>query len=379
MADSELRVAHLLKGLGPGGAEHLVVAQTTSGLSPRTHHEVIYLLAHKDHLVSKLESTGVPTTCLHAGRTIAPGWVRSLRSKLMSDPVDILHVHSPALAVAARMVLTTIPRRSRPALVDTEHNRWPRHHRLTRMANRATIRLNSATIAVSEDVKSTIRGISPDHVHTIVHGIDLDAVRGSADRESSRNELGVGRNDVLVVTVANLRREKALHVLIDAASAAHRIEPSLRFALVGQGPLAAEIDQAVEGSGLGDTFRILGYRADATRVMSGADIFTLSSRHEGLPVSIMEALALGLPVVATDAGGTAEATGPAGVIVGIDDSSALAAAWVELSHNPERLTELSQLAAAQAERFSIRRAVAEINQIYDNAVDRAGERPSSHS
>lgn len=379
MADPELKVAHLLKGLGPGGAEHLVVAQTTSGLSPATSHEVVYLLAHKDHLVSKLEAAGISTTCLHAGRTIAPGWVRALRSKLMSDPVDILHVHSPALAVAARMMLITIPRRSRPALVDTEHNRWPRHHRLTRIANRATIRLNSATIAVSEDVKETIRGISPEQVHTIVHGIDLDAVRRSADRESSRNELGVGRGDVLVVTVANLRREKALHVLINAARTAHRVEPSLRFALVGQGPLAEEIDQAVKDSGLGDAFRVLGYRADATRVMSGADIFTLSSRHEGLPVSIMEALALGLPVVATDAGGTSEATGPAGVIVGVDDSSALAAAWVELSRDPARMSELSRLAATQAEHFSIRRAVDEITQIYDNAVDRAGERPSNHS
>jgi len=379
MADRPLSVSHLLKGLGPGGAERLVVTQATSGIPPFVRHEVIYLLAHKHHLVAELETAGVSATCLDADRTIALSWVRALRTKLISDPVDIVHVHSPALAVATRLMLPTIPRRIRPALVDTEHNRWPRHHKLTRLANRATIRLNDATIAVSEEVKTTIRGLPNDRVHTIVHGIDLDAVRDSADRESARAELGVESDETLVVTVANLRREKALHILVEAAALAHSIEPSMNFALVGQGPLADEIRQIVRGSGLGDAFRVLGYRPDATRIVSGADIFTLSSRHEGLPVSIMESLALGVPIVATNAGGTAEAAGPAGVIVGVDDSEALANAWVDLVRDPARLKELSVLARKQADRFSSQRAVSEIGRIYEETAKRAPERPSSHS
>jgi len=379
MTDRPLKVAHLLKGLGPGGAERLVVAQSTSGIPPSVRHEVIYLLAHKHHLVPELETAGVSTTCLDADRTIALNWVRALRTKLISEPVDIVHVHSPALAVATRLMLPTIPHRIRPALVDTEHNRWPRHHKLTRLANRATIRLNDATIAVSEEVKTTIRGLPNDRVHTIVHGIDLDTVRDSADRESARAELGVESDETLVVTVANLRREKALHILVEAAAMAHSIEPSLKFALVGQGPLADEIRQTVERSGLGDAFRVLGYRPDATRMVSGADIFTLSSRHEGLPVSIMESLALGVPVVATNAGGTAEAAGPAGVIVDIDDSEALANAWVDLVRDPARLKELSMLAHKQADRFSIQRAVGEIGRIYEETAKPAADRPSSHS
>jgi len=113
--------------------------------------------------------------------------------------------------------------------------------------------------------------------------------------------------------------------------------------------------------------------------VSGADIFTLSSRHEGRPVSIMESLALGVPVVATDAGGTSEAAGPAGVIVGIDDIDALATAWVDLARDPARMRELSLLAAKQAENFSIQRAVEEIGRIYDATTTSTADRPSSHS
>ncbi len=379
MADRPLRVTHLLKGLGPGGAERLVVTQATLPPPPPITHDVVYLLAHKNHLVGELDAAGVRATCLRAGRTIAPGWLRELRSKLIAEPVDILHVHSPALAVAARLMLPTVPRRLRPTLVDTEHNRWPRHHRLTRLANRATIRFNNATIAVSDEVKSTIRGIRPEQVHTIVHGIDLDSVRSSADRESARAELGVSPRDVLIVCVANLRREKALDVLIKAARQAHDTEPSLRFALVGQGPLADEISRAVAESDLGDAFRILGYRSDATRIISGADIFTLSSRHEGLPVTIMEALALGVPIVATGAGGTSEAVGNAGVIVDVDDIDALADSWVDLARDADRRRALSLLASHEAERFSIRRAAEEIHRIYTAAVASNGDRPSNHS
>jgi len=379
MGDQPLRVTHLLKGLGPGGADRLVVTQATSSESPYVTHDVVYLLAHKNHLVGELDTAGIESTCLIAGRTIAPGWLLALRSKLMTDPADILHVHSPALAVAARVMLPTIPRRLRPALVDTEHNRWPRHHRLTRFFNRATIRLNDATIAVSHEVGSTIRGIKTERVHTIVHGIDIEAVRRSSDRASVRAELGISSDEVLIVCVANLRREKALDVLVEAAARAHQVEQSIRFALVGQGPLADEIDHAVDETGLGDSFQILGYRSDATRIISGADLFTLSSRHEGLPVSIMEALALGVPIVATAAGGTAEAVGSAGVIVKVDDIDALTSAWIDLARHPERRRGLSTLASREAERFSVRRAVAEINQIYEEVARAAGDRPSSQS
>ena len=357
------RVRHLLKGLGPGGAERLVSTQALNTGDQWTP-EVVYLLAWKDHLVPELKGAGIATRCLDARGGIRLGWVRRLRRLLRDDPTEVLHIHSPAVASVVRLLIRTLPRRGRPAVVVTEHNRWPRHHRVTRLANRLTIASSDAVLAVSKDVKSTIDGIDASRVRVIEHGIDLDLVRQAGAREEVRRELGVSEKDVLVVCVANLRREKSLDLLIEAAGMALSESANLRYVLVGQGPLADDVDRWISDADLGGNFVALGYRADATRVMSAADVFTLSSTHEGLPVAVMEALALGIPVAATDAGGVAPAVGDAGVITPVGDAAALARSHVQLAADPTWRDSLARAAVLQSERFSIQRAEAEIEQIY---------------
>lgn len=391
VTDAPLRVRHLLKGLGPGGAERLVVSQVTSSLSDGSpadgraagdgnhgndgavHYDVAYTLAHKDHLVAELRRHDITTHCLLATGTLRPGWIRRLRRLLREDPVDIVHVHSPVVAAATRLVVRTMSRHHRPLVVGTEHNRWPRHHRLTRWANRVTIGWQDVTIAVSEDVRSTMSARAARHTEVVLHGIDLDGVRATADRAGARAELGIADDDILVVCVANLRREKALEVLLEAAIQAQCDEPRLRHVVVGQGPCADRLADLVARSPVASRFALLGYRADATRIISAADIFSLSSRHEGLPVALMEALALGVPVAATAAGGIPEAIGMAGLTVAVDDHRALGAAQVELAEDSALRAELADVATAEAERFSVTRATATLEQIYRTASARARE------
>lgn len=361
------RVLHLLKGLGPGGAEQLVLAQATTRAPTPTSHHVAYLLPHKDHLVDALRAGGATTVCLESPSAARIGWIRRLRRLLRDERFDVLHVHSPALASVARLLVRTLPRAERPALVGTEHNRWPRHHRLTRLANRTTIRLEDATIAVSADVAATVRGARTGQVRVIEHGISVAAVQGQADRDGVRAELGVEPDDVVVVCVANLRREKALDVLVDAAALALAAEPALRYVLVGQGPLADEVDRWIAEAGVGNRFRALGYRDDAPRILSGGDIFTLSSTHEGLPVAMMEAMAVGLPVAATAAGGVPGGAADAGRITPIGDAAALAEAHVALARDGDDRARLADAARRRAEHFSVERAVAEIDALYAEA------------
>ncbi|MEM9466188.1 MAG: glycosyltransferase [Actinomycetota bacterium] len=358
-------VRHLIKGLGPGGAERLVLHQVRAERGTITHH-VAYLVAEKSHLVGDLEALDARVTRLAGG---GGRWALGLRRLLRDEPTDLVHCHSPMLAAATRLLVRTLPRGQRPVVVSTEHNRWPRHHRLTRTANRLTIRLDAATIAVSADVAATIRGARPDQVRTIEHGIDLDLVRARAARADVRAELGANDDDVVVMCVANLRREKALDQLVEAARRACADAPTLRFALVGQGPLAADVDRWIAEAGLGDRFTALGYRTDVARLLSGADLFTLSSRHEGLPVAIMEALALGLPIVATAAGGVPDAVDDAGLIVSVDDPEALASAYVRLAAAPDERRELGRRAMVRGERFSVTRAIEEIAAVYDAATN----------
>lgn len=376
-----IRVRHLLKGLGPGGAERLVVAQATAGNDghgPKVRHDVVYLVPEKNHLVPLLDDAGVGSRCLDAPSAARLGWVRRLRRDLLADPVDVLHIHSPALAAVGRLLVRTVPKADRPVVVGTEHNRWPRHHRLTRLANRLTIRFQAATIAVSNDVKSTVKGIDASRITVIEHGIDLAAVRAAADRDGVRAELGID-DEFVIVCVANLRREKALDVLVAAAELALADVPRLRYVLVGQGPLADELEGWITAAGIGDRFAALGYRADATRIISGADAFTLSSAHEGLPVAIMEALAHGLPIVATAAGGVPGAVGSAGLISPVGDADALARNHITLATDPDRVAALQAAAENEAPRFELGRAVAEIESVYAAAIDGAIARDRSHS
>ena len=358
-------VRHLVKGLGPGGAERLIVAQITAP-STGVGHTAAYLVPEKDHLVPELREAGVDPVCLDDSS--GPGWVLRLRALLRDEPTDVVHVHSPAVAAVVRVVARTLPRAKRPVIVGTEHNRWPRHHPLTRLANRLTIRLEAATIAVSDDVASTVRGARAGQLRTVIHGIDLDAVRATTDRSAVRTELGLPEDAFVFVCVANLRREKALDELVEAARRVVAERADIHYVLVGQGPLAADLDRWIADAGVDANVHAIGYRSDATRIVSAADAFTMSSHHEGLPVSVMEALALGLPVVATAAGGIPSAVLDAGVVTPIGDPTALADSQLRVATDDRLRQELAAHAATRADDFSIRRAVAEIEAVYDTVT-----------
>jgi glycosyltransferase involved in cell wall biosynthesis len=367
-----VRVLWLVKGLGPGGAERLLVNHAAVRDRDRFDVAAAYLLAHKHHLAAELEALGVPTTCLHGGHEADLRWAWRLRSMIRAGRPDVVHVHSPYVAAVTRLVLRTLPRRRRPALVVTEHNRWPRHDRLTRLANRLTCALDDADLAVSEDVRATMAPRLAARTEVLAHGIELASVRAAAtERTRVRAELAVTDDELLVVTVANLRREKALEVLLDAA--ARLADTPLRFALVGQGPLADELAARHRALGLGDRVLLLGYRPDAPAVLAAGDAFCLSSRHEGRPVALLEALALGLPVVATAVGGIPEVVtaGREAALAPPDDPAALADALRSLL-DPSRRAAMAAAARAIGDTVGAEPAARRIEELYtDLAASRS--------
>lgn len=323
------RVLWLIKGLGPGGAEQLLVTHARFGDHERFDYQAVYLVGYKDQLVPALEEHGVRVTHLSGARPWQLGWLWQLRRLIRREHIDVVHAHSPLPASLVRLMVRTIPRADRPRLVYTEHNEWGKHRPSTRALNRQTIALEDEVVAVAEAVRASMSTRIRPRVRVVHHGIDVEAVRGQADREASRAELGVGADEFVIGTVANLRWEKAYDVLLEAAAEVVEQRPDVRFVSVGQGPLEAEIAARHRELGLGDRFLLLGYRTDAVRVMSGFDLFCLASRHEGLPVALMEALALGLPAVVTSVGGMGEILGDSSRIVPPDSSGALAAALLE--------------------------------------------------
>ena len=373
-----VRVLWVIKGLGPGGAEQLLVQAARAGDHTRFEYHVAYAVAAKDQFVSVLTETGVMVHPLAHAADRGPRWLVRLARLLRNGDFDVVHTHSPLLAGMVRLLVRCLPRRRRPELLYTEHNRWGQYRRSTRWLNAATYPLEGTVLAVSEGVRQTVARRLRDRVVTLHHGIDLDHVRHHAGhRASVREELGVADEQVLVGTIANLRREKAYEDLLDAAGLLLQRRDNVRFVSVGQGPLEAELRQRHAQLGLGEGFRFLGYRPDALRLLAGFDLFVLSSHHEGLPVAVMEAQALGTPIVATAVGGLPEAVtdGIDGVLVPPARPAELADAIDQLASDPERRQRMQVAARRSAERFDVVRAVQALEERYvEAAVTRGGGR-----
>ncbi|MFN8024869.1 MAG: glycosyltransferase [Acidimicrobiia bacterium] len=370
-AERPLRVLWLIKGLGPGGAERLLVEHATTGDREACAYEVAYLLDWKQHLVPQLEAAGVPTHCLGVRRDLDPRWAWRLHRLLRRNRYDVVHAHSPLVAAVGRVLARALPRGRRPAFVYTEHNLWSSYNTVTRVANDTTFGMNDHVFAVSADVRDSVKPKWRDRVEVLVHGIDATAVRAQlADRQAVRDELGVQPGEVLAVTVANLRVAKNYPGLLEAARLVVDAGAPVRFAAAGQGPLEAEIRALHADSGLGEHFTLLGYRDDATRLIAGADLFVLASDNEGLPVTVMEALTLGVPVVATAVGGVPEVVADdAGLLVPPRDPRALADAIVRAA-DPTVRDALAAGAARTGDRFSSRDAVGRIDAVYREVSDR---------
>jgi glycosyltransferase involved in cell wall biosynthesis len=213
-----------------------------------------------------------------------------------------------------------------------------------------------------------------ERVEVVVHGIVLgDIEHALAQREAVRSELGLGDDEVAVATVANFRAQKAYPDLFTAARLLADRNVPARFVVVGQGPLETEMRTLHQTLDLAGSVDILGYRQDAIRVLAGSDIFVLASHYEGYPVAVMEALAVGLPIVATAVGGIPEAVreGVEGLLVPPREPQLLADAIEALVRDPSRRRAMGKAAAERGRRYDIVEAVRRTEQIYRDVVARS--------
>ena len=363
---SPIRVLWLIKGLGPGGAEHLLVSTARGADAARFNFSVVYLLDWKTALVAPLEAAGVDAHCLGVNDARDLRWILRLRSLLRSGDYDVIHLHSPLVAAVFRLVTLTL--RNRPPVVSTEHNSWASYGRSTRLLNRLTFRLDAAHIAVSQQVVLSLpAGLRP-RTEVIVHGVDVAAIsEARSEREAVRAELGLGPGQIAICTVANLRWQKGYPDLFAAAKQVIDQGHDVVFLSVGQGPLEAELKQRHAQLGLGDRFRMLGYRSDAIRVLVASDIFALASLHEGYPIAVMEAMVAGLPIVATDAGGVPEAVhnGVEGFVVPSQRPDELAAALLKVITDPGLRQRMSEASLRRGQGYDIRAAIERTQEIYE--------------
>jgi glycosyltransferase involved in cell wall biosynthesis len=331
-------------------------------------HEVMVFLGGRGPVTEQLDAAGVPFHSLnHLIRDIRPDAdIRAyfeLSHELHKWRPDLVSTHTAKAGWLGRAAAA----RLRLPVIYTPHG-WPIGDRISRAhglvftcAERVAARWASAIVCVCEYERKLAleHGIAPPERLRVVH----NGVRDSAFR--ALPEVHPPR----LVSVARFEAPKDHATLLHALAQLRDTE--WRLDLVGEGPLEQEISRMARALGIGDRLRFLGYRSDPAETLAAGQIFVLSSRSEGFPRSILEAMRAGLPVVASDVGGVSEAVahGVTGLVVPRQDVTALAAALTDLMRN-SGTRQLFGAAARQIydAHFTLNAMVQKTLAVYDNVV-----------
>jgi len=371
---SAARPALVLSELRAGGMEQ-VVAHLARGWAALGRSPLVVCLQAAGPLAAGVEDAGVPVEAIGSvrGRDVL-GLLRLARALRRFRP-DVINVHDyaslPYVALARRLGAGA------PTVFTAHGLLYRMPPRLGRRHRRAA-RCLTALTAVSEQTAARHREYLgwDGEIPVIPNGVpDLAAPAGA--REALRRELDVGPEQVLWLAAGNARPEKGFEDLLAAADLLRGREPARRCAVAIAGTVSDDAygrslrRQRAELK-LDDTVRLLGLRSDMPSLYAAADAFVLSSRSEGMPMVLLEAMMASLPVVATRVGGVSEAVpAEAGVLVPPGDPQRLAAAMAELADSPARRRAMAQAARAHARAtHSVERMAAGYLDVFDRLVAR---------
>jgi glycosyltransferase involved in cell wall biosynthesis len=373
-ASPAIGVLHVVLSLGTGGTERLVV-QICQRLQPRFRLAVC-ALEDPGVWAAELQSRGIDVVPLRRRPGFRPWLGRLIADIAVRYRATVLHCHhySPFVYGAIAALL-------RPGLktVYTEHGRLsdapPSVKR--RLVNPLVGRLPHAMYAVSHALRASMiaEGFPSRRLHVIHNGVDPAPPFSPFQRREARALLGVPESAFLVGTVARLDPVKDLATLIEAAARVRIAVPDIVLAIVGEGGERARLQEAAAQTGMADAVRFLGQRDDARRLLPGFDVYVNSSISEGVSLTILEAMAAGVPVVATRVGGTPEVVTDevSGVLVPARDPSAMAEAIHNLAAQSDRARRMGlEARRAVEQRFTIDRMVDQYAEVYQRLAGGEG-------
>ena len=300
-------VCQVLHAMSVGGAE--VLAQQFAQRSSGVVRTVFACLDDLGELGQQLRASGVTVEVL--GRRPGFDWrlTRRLRRFYQDHDVSVVHAHQYGPFFYAAMA--RLPGRQ-PPIIFTEHGRdFPDYRRPKRvLANRLLIGRRDRVIAVGDQVKQALvtnEGIAGDRIEVIYNGIPLQHFAAATDkRQQARDALGLADETFAIVQVARLNPLKDHQTAIAMMSRLVSQHPNARLLLVGEGEQRQTIEAAIRQAQLDQVITLHGNRSDVVSFLQAADAFLLTSVSEGIPLTLIEAMAAGVPCVATRVGGIPE-------------------------------------------------------------------------
>ncbi len=309
---ADFNVCHIISGDLWAGAE----CQAVNLLSELAKNEGLRLSAitfNSGRLSDELRDLGVAITCLPESELSSLGLVKGIREHMDNHQVDIIHCHGykeHILGCAASLFCE-----NRPKVVRTLHG-MPEPFSGTAkvrseffsMVQEFLMRyLTDKIVVVSQDMK---RGLSKkkwaNKMTSIHNGIDLSRVRATIPRDEMRRRLGIDENDFVIGTACRLVAIKRIDLLLEVFRQVNQNHPQTLLTICGDGPLRPELQDRAEILGIAPRVLFLGHRDDIYNVMSAFDVFAMTSEHEGIPMVLLEVIALGIPIIAPEVGGIPE-------------------------------------------------------------------------
>lgn len=354
-----MTVAQLVLTLDHGGLEYLAI-QMSDHLQRRGIRSPIVVLT-EGALVDEARRRGIDTFVMRKRAGFDVRLIFALRRLLLEQGVDVLHTHNFAPLIYG----SAAARLCRIGTVNT------RHGRAALKAHPLVWAMTDRVVAVSADARRELmkhNRIRADKVRVIINAIDLTAYKaGAPPKAEGRRELGLPAHLPVCVAVGRLSPEKDHRTLLLAFHSLRKSGSTSHLVIIGGGPLESELKTLTQSLGLLECVHFLGFRSDVAQILPLLDLFVLSSTEEGVSLTLIEAMAAALPIVATRVGGNPEvvAEGETGLLVEAGQPAALAAAMRSLLSDPDGRARMGRRGREVAfGKFNIERLVDEYLAIY---------------
>lgn len=368
----QIKVMHVIQELNVGGAER-VVANYVKNHDRAMFTPQVCAISEGGAVADEIEACGVKVTVLGKRPGLDLSVIGRFRKLVADEGVKILHLHNPPAnnwGVPASLLNHGV------VTVRTEHNVFYKG-RIVRgypVINMALGMFNSKIITVSEQVKKS--HLAKDFLNrkkyvTVYNGIEGGIYKKHYDTDRIRHELAIPSGSPVIGKIASLSRQKAYPVFLMCAAAVLKKRPDAVFLAIGGGKLKQELESARDAMGLGGKVIFTGIRHDIPMLLQLMDIFMLSSDWEGLPMTVLEAMASSRPCVVTDVGGNREAVidGETGIITPPGDPDALATAVLGLLENKKLMKRMGEKGRERFENnFTVESMVAKTESIYLRAL-----------
>jgi len=327
---------HLINYPGKGGTERYILS-----LAEKLHGKSCkFYLGYSENgpMLKQVKELGIETVHIPMRNPYDLKAAAAVKEVCKKNLIDVVHTHflrENYISIFSRIA------GNESALVNTQHM-LTENNMILRLFNRMFMLKDDKIIAVSCAVRDKMisEGIPSSKIEVIYNGVDVEYWEAGNRSMEFRKELGISEDDFVITSVARFSEEKGHVFLLEVikyykklASSNENIRKNVKFILVGDGELFDRTRKLAGMLGVSDITVFTGYRSDLKKILLGSDLFLSHSKSEALGISILEALACGLPVVATNAGGPAEIinnTTRCGILTNYGDAERFAAAIIRL-------------------------------------------------